>query len=166
MLGCLDWTTFVVGRNVGGCGLVGRVLEVAAPSPAKAALSRRYSIILLVSLLSQMVFSWIASDMMNIRALARVIAVTTVCSNACQLLREETVEILWSKGWSIQRDMFETPPEGPTIVATQYSPSYCLVMFASEMPGGKHYSNRFLCKPKSGILIALLETYYGTFPPI
>ena len=41
-------------------------------------------------------------------------------------------------------DMFETPPEGPTIVVTQYGPSYCLVMFASEMPGGKQYPNRLL----------------------
>ena len=41
-------------------------------------------------------------------------------------------------------DMFETLLEGLTIVATQYSPSYCLVMFASKMPGGKHYLNRLL----------------------
>ena len=38
--------------------------------------------------------------------------------------------------------MFETLPEGLTIVAIQYSLSYSLVMFASKTPGGKHYPNR------------------------
>ena len=42
--------------------------------------------------------------------------------------------------------MFETPLEGPTVVATQYGLSYCLVMFASEMPGGKQYLNMLLAQ--------------------
>ena len=50
-------------------------------------------------------------------------------------------------------DMFETLPEGPTGVATQYSSSYCLVMFASEMPGGKQYPNRLLLDSLFGIQV-------------
>ena len=48
--------------------------------------------------------------------------------------------------------MFETPLEGPTVVATHYGPSHCLVMFASETPVANKYPNRlllyhmFLCK--------------------
>ena len=39
-------------------------------------------------------------------------------------------------------EMFETPPEGPTVVATHYGPSHCLVMFASETPVANKYPNR------------------------
>ena len=53
-INCLTGSTFVVGSNVGGGGLVGRVLEVAS---INAALSQRYTIILSVSLLSQTAFS-------------------------------------------------------------------------------------------------------------
>ena len=35
-------------------------------------------------------------------------------------------------------------PKLPAIVATQYGPSGCLVMFASKMPGGKQYLNKLL----------------------
>ena len=41
-------------------------------------------------------------------------------------------------------EMFETPPEGLAIVATHYSPSLSLVMFASEMPAANKYLNRLL----------------------
>ena len=41
-------------------------------------------------------------------------------------------------------EMFETPPEGPAVVATHYSPSHCLVMFASETPAANKYLNRLL----------------------
>ena len=41
-------------------------------------------------------------------------------------------------------EMFETLLEGPTIVATHYGLSHCLVMFASEMPVANKYLNRLL----------------------
>ena len=41
-------------------------------------------------------------------------------------------------------EMFETPPEGPTIVATHYGLSHCLVMFAGETPVTNKYLNRLL----------------------
>ena len=50
-------------------------------------------------------------------------------------------------------EMFETPPERPTVVATHYGPSHCLVMFASEMPGGKQYPNRLLLDSLFGIQV-------------
>ena len=60
----------------------------------------------------------------------------------------------WAQGWAMAividqeyipiwiLEMFETPLEGLTIVATHYSPSHCLVMFASETPAANKYPNR------------------------
>ena len=92
------WTTFVVGRNVGGSGLVGRVLEVASITCwCSVVLNILHHFVCF--LFTQTVFLQIGLDMLNMRAQARVIAATTACSNVCWLLTEETVEILSSRGW-------------------------------------------------------------------
>ena len=59
--------------------------------------------------------------------------------------------------------MFETPLEGLTVVATQYSLSYCLVMFASETPGGKHYPNRLLVSNFCSFCFVLFGTTITTW---
>ena len=149
VLGCLDWTTFMVGSNVGSSGLVGRGLEVAS-------ITCRCSVVLKILhhfVCFPFIPEWIGLDMLNMRAQARVMAVTTACSNACQLHTEETVEIFWSRGW---KDMFETLLEGPTVVATHYGLSHCLVMFASKTPAANKYPNRLL--QLSECLEALLAT--------
>ena len=56
-------------------------------------------------------------------------------------------------------EMFETPPERPTVVATHYGLSLCLVMFASETPAANKYPNRLLVrrtsKTHSSVIILL-----------
>ena len=126
---------------IGSSGLVGRVLEVTS-------ITCQCSVVL--KILHHFVCFPFVPDGVFTNRLGHVEYEGTGKSNGCNDSLQQCLLIAYrgdSRDFPIKRlrgmiDMFETPPEGPTVVATHYGPSHCLVMFASETPAANKYPNR------------------------